>query len=73
MARDRSQEAKALFEDLSKPDVAEGPPDLLILDRQICFSVNGTLRSWKAGVPITKPADIADLSTAPGKRYRLIR
>jgi hypothetical protein len=74
MAKDRNQEAKALFEELSKPDPAEtGPPDLLVLDSQVAFAVNGTTRSWKGGVPITNPADIADLAKMPGKRYRLIK
>ncbi len=51
----------------------EGPPDLLILDQHTGYSQNGTLRSWKGGVPITNPAHIADLAKMPGKRYRLIK
>lgn len=73
MAKDRAQEAKALFEELSKPDPQTGPPDLLILDSHVGFAVNGTLRSWEAGVPITSAADIVDLAKMPGKRYRLIK
>lgn len=76
MAKDRNLEAKALFDDLSKPDVEpaeKGPPDLLILDDHIGFTVNGTLRTWERGVAITNPSDIADLAKMPGKRYRLIK
>ena len=72
MAKDRAAEARALFEDLEKPAGNDGPPDLLILDKPVVFMVNGTLRSWAAGVPITIASDIADLAKMAGKRYRLI-
>lgn len=70
MAKDRGREAQELDE-VRKPE--EGAPDLLVLDAHTGFMVNGTLRQWEGGVAITNPADIADLSKMPGKRYRLIR
>jgi hypothetical protein len=53
---------------------AAAPPDALILDADASFMVGTSLRSWKAGVVIKDPADIAHLERAnvPRKRYELI-
>jgi hypothetical protein len=53
---------------------APRPPDCLILDADTKFMVGTSLRSWKGGVVITDPADIAHLERAnvPRKRYELM-
>lgn len=51
---------------------AEGLPDLIVLERDFGFTVNGVVRVWAAGIPITKLADIRELIAhdAPLKAYR---
>lgn len=49
-------------------------PDLLILDRDFGFSVNGLLRVWPADKAITDRSDIAELLAhdAPARCYQEI-
>lgn len=54
--------------------VAAPAPDIVILDRDFGFSVNGILRVWAAKTIITGRADIAELIAhgAPLKAYKEI-
>ena len=58
--------------DDSQVEEAQALPDLVILERDFGFSLNGVLRVWAAQIPIIKPADIRELiaNDAPLKAYR---
>lgn len=57
-----------------KPSAVQALPDLIILDRDFGFTLNGSLRTWAAGQPITKREQIAELlaNDAPAQRYMRI-
>jgi len=57
-----------------KPSAVQSLPDLIILDRDFGFTLNGSLRTWAAGQPITKREQIAELlaNDAPAQRYMRI-
>ena len=70
-----SKRTPSKADDNDEPQAAaERQPDLVVLERYFGFSVNGLLRVWAAGKPITEVRDIRELiaNDAPIKAYREI-
>lgn len=53
------------------PPRVQALPTLIILERDFGFTLNGVLRTWAAGKPITARAEISELlaNDAPARRF----